>query len=196
MVQTFGEFIEIQPKQGEYLTIGFSPSCRPLKERWENNGLSADFIAEYFKVFFIGKLTDIDKGEENIVLGNVKNTVKYVANELLENAMKFQNESLPFTAKIGLSLYNDKLVFCVTNCIDKQQVKPFQQFIKNLLDSDPQELYFETMRSNALGDENSNSGLGLLSMLYDYSAKLSWKFETIQTPPVTVVTTMVLLEMY
>ncbi|MBE9563109.1 MAG: ATP-binding protein [Proteobacteria bacterium] len=194
MVQTFGKFIEIQPKQGEYLTIGFSPSCRPLKERWQNNGLSADFIAEYFRVFFIGKLADID--EEKIALSNIKDTVKYVANELLENAMKFQNESLPFTAKIGLSLYDDKLVFCVTNCIDEQQVEPFQVFINFLLTGDPQELYFKTMRSNALGDDDNRSGLGLLSMICDYSAKLSWKFETIQTPPVTVVTTMVLLEIY
>ncbi|MDM8567224.1 DUF6272 family protein [Candidatus Halobeggiatoa sp. HSG11] len=196
MVQTFGEFIEIQPKQGEYLTIGFSPSCRPLKERWQNNGLSADFIAEYFRVFFIGKLMDLAKEEEKVVLSNIKDTVKYVANELLENAMKFQNESLPFTAKIGLSLYDDKLVFCVTNCVDEQQVEPFQQFIQSLLNEDPQELYFKTMRSNALGSDNNRSGLGLLSMICDYSAKLSWKFETIQTPPVTVVTTMVLLEIY
>ncbi|MFK5970908.1 MAG: DUF6272 family protein [Candidatus Marithrix sp.] len=196
MVQTFGEFIEIQPKQGEYLTIGFSPSCRPLKERWQNNGLSADFIAEYFRVFFIGKLAEIDQDEEDIIISNVKDTVKYVANELLENAMKFQNESLPFTAKIGLSLYNDKLVFCVTNCVDEQQVEPFQRFIKSMLSGDPQELYFKTMRSNALGEDSNRSGLGLLSMICDYSAKLSWKFETIQTPPVTVVTTMVLLEIY
>ncbi len=196
MIKTFGEFIEIQPKQGEYLTIGFSPSCRSLKERWQNNGLSADFIAEYFRVFFIGKLANIDPDEEEIIISNVKDSVKYVANELLENAMKFQNESLPFTAKIGLSLYDDKLVFCVTNCIDEQQVEPFQEFIKNLLNEDPQELYFKTMRSNALGDDNNRSGLGLLSMICDYSAKLSWKFEAIQTPPVTVVTIMVLLEIH
>jgi len=196
MIKTFGEFIEIQPKQGEYLTIGFSPSCRPLQERWQNNGLSADFIAEYFRVFFIGKLTAIDPDDEEIIISNVKDTVKYVANELLENAMKFQNESLPFTAKIGLSLYDDKLVFYVTNCIYEQQVEPFQEFIKILLNGNPQELYFKTMRSNALGDDNNRSGLGLLSMICDYSAKLSWKFEAIQTPPVTVVTTMVLLEIY
>ncbi|MDM8568491.1 ATP-binding protein [Thiotrichales bacterium HSG1] len=194
MIQTFGEFIEIQPQQGEYLTIGFSPSNRSLKDKWENNGLSADFIAEYFKVFFIGNLYSNNQHKEEIIISNIKDTVKYISNELLENAMKFQNDSLHFTAKVGLSLYEDKLAFCVTNCIDEQQVELFQDFIKKLLGSDPQELYFKTMRNNALTSDNNRSGLGLLSMICDYSVKLGWKFETIQAPLTTVVTTVVLLE--
>jgi hypothetical protein len=50
------------------------------------------------------------------------------------------------------------------------------------------------MESNA-NDENTNSGLGLLSMICDYSAKISWKFEMLQTEPSLVtVTTMVSLD--
>jgi hypothetical protein len=51
MIQTFGDFIEL-PASQEYLIIGFSPSSIPLKQRWRNNGLSADFMADYLATFF------------------------------------------------------------------------------------------------------------------------------------------------
>jgi hypothetical protein len=33
--------------QGEYLKIGFSPTSIPIQQRWRNNGLSANFLADY-----------------------------------------------------------------------------------------------------------------------------------------------------
>jgi hypothetical protein len=192
MTQVFGHFIEELPPQDEYLTIGFSPSSRPLKKRWENNGLSADFIAEYFKTFFVSQ----DEETLSLVaIENLKDGVKYIANELLENAMKFQDESVPFTAKIGFSLYNDRLIFRVTNGINDEQIESFQAIIKQLLTEDSDELYLQAMKSNARKDVNAPSRLGLLSMICDYSAKLGWKFEKLQTePPMTIVSTMVCLE--
>jgi hypothetical protein len=191
MTQVFGHFIEDLPLQDEYLTIGFSPSSRPLKTRWENNGLSADFISEYFKTFFVQEVQSSD----SILVENLRDAVKYIANELLENAMKFQDENVPFTAKIGFSLYNDRLIFRVTNGINEEQVNSFQAFIKRLLSEDAHQLYFQAMRANAMEDENAPSRLGLLSMICDYSAKLGWKFETCQSsPPMMIVSTMVCLE--
>ena len=111
MAQIFGHFIETLPQQDEYLTIGFSPSSQPLKKRWENNGLSADFISEYFRTFFVSQEEEELDEEECIARENLRDAVKYIANELLENAMKFQDAALPFTAKIGFSLYSDRLIF-------------------------------------------------------------------------------------
>jgi hypothetical protein len=194
MVQIFGHFIDTLPQQDEYLTIGFSPSSQPLKKRWENNGLSADFISEYFKTFFVSQEEMLDE-EECIVRENLRDAVKYIANELLENAMKFQDVALPFTAKIGFSLYSDKLIFCVTNGISEDEIEPFQALIKRLLEEDPEELYFEAMKANAQKDSNAPSRLGLLSMICDYSAKLGWKFEPSEkNPTIMTVSTMVSLE--
>ena len=194
MAQIFGHFIETLPQQDEYLTIGFSPSSQPLKKRWENNGLSADFISEYFKTFFVSQEEELDE-EESIARENLRDAVKYIANELLENAMKFQDTALPFTAKIGFSLYSDRLIFCVTNGISKHQIQPFQEMIKRLLDEDPEELYFQAMKSNAQKGSDAPSRLGLLSMICDYSAKLGWKFEPSQKDPtIMTVSTMVSLD--
>jgi hypothetical protein len=45
------------------------------------------------------------------------------------------------------------------------------------------------------GEENSGaSGLGFLTMINDYSAKIGWKFEIVQKEPKMIaVTTMVLV---
>jgi hypothetical protein len=195
MAQIFGHFIDTLPQQDEYLTIGFSPSSQPLKKRWENNGLSADFISEYFKTFFVSQEEEVLDEEECIARENLRDAVKYIANELLENAMKFQDVALPFTAKIGFSLYSDKLIFCVTNGISEDEIEPFQALIKRLLEEDPEELYFEAMKANAQKDSNAPSRLGLLSMICDYSAKLGWKFEPSEkNPTIMTVSTMVSLE--
>jgi len=195
MIQTFGYFIEELPEQEEYLTLGFSPSSLSLKRRWKNNGLSADFIADYFKIFFISQQVDEQGKEDNILIDNLWNMVKYSANELLENAMKFQDQTIPFTAKMELSLYNDELIFCATNGLLEEKVKEFQVFINKLLSENTEELYFQMMRENAKSDSNV-SRLGLLSIMYDYSAKIGWKFEKLQiTPPAMTVSTMVSIKL-
>jgi len=191
MPEIFGDFIQDLPEQEGYLVIGFLPNSLPLKKRWENNGLSADFIADYFKNFFVNKREKSLNEEEEIEADNLRDAVKYIANELLENAMKFQDETSRFVAKIEFSFYDDTLVFCVTNAINLQQKQDFEQFIKKLLSGDPDDLYFQTMRSNV---QSFSSGLGLLSMICDYSAKLGWKFE-LTTPTTVVASTMVSLNL-
>ena len=124
-----------------------------------------------------------------------EHAVKYVANELLENAMKFSDDTSGVATKISFHLYDDKLVFHVTNSIRSELIEYFQNFIRELLQDDPTELYFRRMEANALDENNHHSGLGILSMICDYSAQVAWKFETLETtPPITLVTTMVSLD--
>jgi hypothetical protein len=193
MQQIFGDFIEEKHDDTEYLVLGFSPGSLPLKERWRANGLSADFIADYLQIFFIGEQKNNHQLNVPIPVQS-KNAVKYIANELLENAMKFSDETSNDVTRFAFHLYSNKLIFYVTNSIKPENVEMFQDFIKEIMQKYPSELYFRRMESNA-NDENSNSGLGLLSMICDYSAKISWKFETVTTEPsITIVTTMVSLE--
>jgi hypothetical protein len=54
MTEVFGHFVDIQNCHQEYLKINFSPTSVPLQQRWRNNGLSADFLADYISTFFPG----------------------------------------------------------------------------------------------------------------------------------------------
>jgi hypothetical protein len=191
MVQIFGEFKEKPANSQEYLVLGFSPNAFPLKQRWRNNGLSADFLADYMTTFL--PISDDDDPETNDKQAEIKGGVSYVANELLENAMKFNDDKSQQSISIQFQLYADHLVLTLSNSIPPQNVKKFQDFIQDLLHADPQEFYIRQIE-RAEDDCPTTSGLGLLTMMDDYMAQLGWKFETIQqNPEVIVVTTRVQL---
>lgn len=51
MTQIFGYYVD-KPLSQDELSLRFSPSSIPIKDRWRNNGLSADFMADYLTAFF------------------------------------------------------------------------------------------------------------------------------------------------
>ncbi|MCP4698015.1 MAG: ATP-binding protein [Gammaproteobacteria bacterium] len=191
MVQIYGDFIEGVNTTKDCMAIDFSPSSIPLKQRWRNNGLSADFLAEYLTTFFpAGR----EEGGEVDFRETIKSAAGFIANELLENAMKFNDEASDYPVSIRLRLYSDKVVFMITNSVSPEAREKYRTFIETLLREDPEELYFRQLENNT-GDENkAASGMGFLTMLQDYSAHLGWKFETAYTDPeIFTITTMVQL---
>ena len=106
MTQIFGDFIDDLPPSQEYLIVGFSPSSVPLKQRWRNNGLSADFLADYFTTFFPSSQSDRTESDRQ---AEIKSAVSYIANELLENAIKFNDETSQYPISIHLQLHNRPL---------------------------------------------------------------------------------------
>jgi hypothetical protein len=188
--QIFGNFIQNLPPSQEYLILSFSPSSIPLRQRWRNNCLSADFLADYLSTFFLSdrhQQVDCDKQAE------VKSAVSYIANELLENAMKYGVEMSPFPISIQIHLNPDLIIFQLTNSIPFSTTNQFQSYIATLLSCDPLNLYLTQLEKNALAENPEESGLGLLTMLNDYGAKLGWKFETLVQSTEIAVTTMVQL---
>jgi len=187
-----GDFIQDLPSSQEYLILSFSPGSIPLRQRWRNNYLSADFLANYLSTFFLNnehQQTGCNKQAE------VKSAVNYIANELLENAMKYGVKMSPFPISIQIHLNPDLIVFQLTNSIRYEHTRKFQELIKTLLSGNPEELYLAQLEKNAAEEGNEESGLGLLTMLSDYRAKLGWKFEVLPEQITEMaVTTMVQLK--
>ena len=188
----WGDFIQNLPPSQEYLILSFSPGSIPLRQRWRNNCLSADFLADYLSTFF---LSDEHQQVECDKQAEVKSAVSYIANELLENAMKYGVEMSPFPISIQIHLNPDLIIFQLTNSIQLDNSQKFQQHIETLLSGDPSELYIAQLEKNAVEEDSEQSGLGILTMLNDYGAKLGWKFEFIPEQSTEMaVTTMVQLE--
>lgn len=188
MNQIFGYYVD-KPLTQDQLILQFTPSSVLIKERWRNNGLSADFMADYVITFFPkddNDPTKIKRQEE------IKSATSYIANELLENSMKYCDYNVKYPIIIQLQLDADQIRFFVKNSIHKLDVDQFIAFIEELMVSDPNEMYFQQLEKNAEDENSTSSGLGLLSMINDYSAMLGWKFQTVkQTPEIITVTTMV-----
>jgi hypothetical protein len=192
-VQIFGEFEQEQSSSQEFIILGFSPGSVSLQQRWRNNGLSADFLSDYLTTFF-----PIDENNPDTLelQTEIKTTVGYIANELLENAMKFHDENSNYSMNIQFQLYQDHLILSVTNSISSDRIEGFKQFIQELLNSEPSDFYVRQIAQAKKDKTGQTSGLGLLTIIDDYGAKLGWKFEQIQTnPDVTTVTTMAQLAM-
>lgn len=191
MVQIFGNFTQELPASQEYLTIVFSPSSVPVKERWRTNGLSADFMADYFATFFPGSE---ETATETDIKAEIKSAVSFIANELLENAMKFSDELSSYPISIQLQMHANSLIFLATNSVTPEAIAKFQAYIEELLAADPNELYIRHLEETDQSESDRPSGLGLLTMINDYQAKLGWKFESVQEDPKAIaVTTMVQL---
>src|SRR5919202_656168 len=123
MAQTFGNFVEDESSSPEHLVIGFSSNSIPLKQWWRNNGLSASFIADFLTPFF-----PIAEDEPNALKqrDRVIGAVRYIDNELLDNAVKFSDETSQYPISIKLDIKRDRLIVRTTNAIDPQRIITFQ----------------------------------------------------------------------
>lgn len=188
MTETHGDFSEIpHGPDTESLNLTFWPGYVPLQQRWRNNGLSADFLGDYVTTFFPLDDTDPNTGYRRDA---VRGAVSFVANELLENAMKFHDTSQPEPITISLSLHENKIVFHESNGCSPDTTDAFRAFIERLNGADPNELYIKQLEENALSD--STAGLGYLTMINDYDAKLAWCFDTAADGKARVITQVTL----
>ena len=185
-----GEFIDEFPPEHDSLELTFTPSSRPIKQRWRNNRLSAHFVADYLSSFLP---VDAEDASSEKRVKQSKGAVSYVANELLENAIKFNKDDINYKVKFGIHFIGEQEVTAVifaSNSVNAEGADKLKEFIKEILASDPNELYLQQLEKNA-ESESDTSGLGLLTMINDYSAKIGCKFEPRAESDTIAVTTVV-----
>jgi hypothetical protein len=194
MPQIFGDFVETFPPAQDSLELTFTPNSLAIKKRWRSNRLWANFMADYFSNFL--PVDENDPAQKRRIKES-KGAVSYVANELLENAIKFNNQATNFKIKFGIYFIEEAdltAVLFATNSVSAEGLDKFQKFIQELLCSDPEKLYVQQIEKCAEDENSGASGLGFLTMINDYSAKIGWKFEIVQKEPKMIaVTTMVLV---
>ena len=158
----------------EYLTLAFSPLSAPLRSRWRNNGLSADFLGDYVTTFLPanGSAAAAEEWQNEI-----RHAVTYIANELLENAMKYHEHNVDIPIGIHLELTSTQIVVSASNGVGEAQAEHYQKFVENVLREDAGDLLVRQLEESAGGDGSSQSCLGLLTMINDYRALLGWRFE-------------------
>jgi hypothetical protein len=175
----------------EYLTLAFSPISAPLRSRWRNNGLSADFLGDYVTTFLPANGALPASGRRQ---NEVKHAVTYIANELLENAMKYHQPDVDIPIRIHLELASDHIAVSVSNGASLVQAGRYKAFVEHLQEGDVDDLLLRQQEESARSSESTMSSLGLLTMISDYEAQLDWRFDIHPTQPecITVTTSAVL----
>ena len=136
----------------------------PLELGWRHSGLTSDFLAEAMAMRFAGS---------KALHTNIRHNIGYLSNELIENAVKFRQ---PGKITIEACVADDVFLMRVRNKINTETSGRFQEILTNMLSVDPGELLIRQIEANAVSDTGS-SGLGLLTLLADYDARMSWEFE-------------------
>lgn len=187
--QIYGIYREQTNDDCEYLTLAFSPLSAPLHSRWRNNGLSADFLGDYV-ITFLPKEGDFAASRCH----ELRHTVAYVANELLENAMKYHAQGRNIPISLHLELTCEYISVSATNGVDADHAERYKAFIENLLVGDAGDLLIQRLEESARQEQPNDSGLGLLTMINDYGACLGWSFDAdTRCPGVATVTTRAVL---
>lgn len=168
------------PMPSEFLQLSFSPLSAPLRSRWRNNGLSADFLGDYATTFLPAE-TGATPTQAVARTKEIRYAVTYVANELLENAMKYHVRECDAAIELQMELSPRRMVIRVCNAASGDQTRNYMSFADGIRDADPAELaarcFDEAPAPNPeSGEYEDISGLGLITMMNDFNVKLDWNF--------------------
>jgi hypothetical protein len=101
---------------------------------------------------------------------NARNTLSFILNELVENAVKFSN-SKEEKIDVTLSHKGDEIIFSVKNIINYNQYLYLKKYIQDYIDtSDINARYMELLSS--MSERTNLSRIGLLTILNNFNAQI------------------------
>ena len=137
----------------------------PLDLVWKHCDITADFLGSFYSV---------RSNELDVAANEIRHSVSYVVNEILENAIKFKSSG---GIVIESSMRDGQFRLCISNTITKRAAARFQRVLSDLEGRNPSDLLIERIEANAADPESSASRLGLLTLMADYGVRLGWTFD-------------------
>ncbi|WP_428425226.1 slr1658 superfamily regulator [Pararhizobium sp.] len=131
---------------------------------WHHCAATSDFLGEFFA---LQRMPNSDQYIE------VRHSIGYLVNELLENAVKFRQ---PGDIVIESSLEGGRFEIRVANRVSADVAERFQKTLEDMTSRDPGELLIERLEANAADSSSTSSGLGILTLMNDYEAEMRWVF--------------------
>jgi len=141
----------------------------PSQMTWQHCSLTAEFLGEFFASQ--AHLRRLDENE-------ARYNIAYLANELLENVVKFR---APGEVILETGIDGSIFRLILSNWIAAETSSRFEAKLSEILARDPGDLLIERIEANAAEPLGSGSGLGLLTLMNDYGARLGWTFRQ-ETP--------------
>jgi len=136
----------------------------PLDLSWHHCATTSDFVADVFALRFQSSRNDYME---------VRHSIGYLVNELIENAVKFRARG---EIMIEASMDSENFKVKVSNVVDGVTASVFQALLAEITHGDPGDLLIQKIEENAADPDRTGSGLGLLTLMNDYGARLAWIF--------------------
>ncbi len=164
-VEQYGDWEEMAAPHAWAISL----NAADLRTRWRRCSLSADFCARYAALSVPPAAPP-----PRLSRRDAESVFAYLLNELFENAAKFSSGSQT-AVQYRAWMRPDDVVFQMTNHIRPEGQRPFVALIQELLENDPDELYFQKLEENAEQDTDG-SGLGYLTLIKDYGVHFGFRF--------------------
>lgn len=163
MVTSFGdtELKNDKPEIGNSLRLAEGP----IDLSWHHCSTTSEFLGEFFA---------LPRAASGQAYNEARHSIGYLVNELLENAVKFRSHG---DILIESSLEGSCFQIKVANFTARETAARFQEMLSEVTSRDPGDLLIERIEANAADASSSGSGLGLLTLMSDYGARLGWTFE-------------------
>ncbi|OHD53790.1 MAG: hypothetical protein A2Y33_02745 [Spirochaetes bacterium GWF1_51_8] len=146
---------------------------------WPRCGITADYCAQYLSL----SRPDLKKG---------KNTLSFVLNELLENAVKY-TVNQGFNLAVMLVEYEDQILFEVSNFINEELYGAFKEYIeKFIMTNNTNEKYLDLLKTEEI--DSKTSMIGLLTLIDCFNPKIGFEFERTQESGIFRVRVQVILK--
>lgn len=150
-----------------------------LAAHWRRCSLTSDFWSRYTACFLPVRVSD-----ERLPRDAVEGVFAYLLNELFENCAKFSAGPLQ-AVHYRSWMRETETVFQLTNHISPEGLTPFRTVIQEILEGDPDELYFQKLEEN-VELNRGGSGLGFLTLIKDYGIRFGFRFHPITPETVAV----------
>jgi hypothetical protein len=164
VARTFGEAVALPARLERHLSLQFHTAHLPL--RWTHCSSTANFISAYYAGLFRLEYTAAQARD-------LTHSIGYLANELLENAVKFRTEG---NVAVEAGLHGSEFVLRLANHISSETSAGFQALLEEITTGDPGDLLLQRIEANAADAQSSGSGLGLLTLMNDYGVHFCWTF--------------------
>jgi hypothetical protein len=178
-VEILGQFTE-EPREKPLSQTSLTTSAADMLQNWRRVSLSSDFLARYYSYYFPYK----EKAKQKISRDEAENTISFVMNELIENTAKYA-DAQDKTVTIRIMLFESYIVFEVSNFLTPALAESFINLAREILVSNPEELYIRRLERNTESD-SGDSGLGYLTLINDYGIQMGFKFQKIDAELVQV----------
>jgi hypothetical protein len=142
-----------------------------MTENWRRVSLTSDFMAKYYSYYFPYR----EKAKERISREAAENSISFVLNELIENTAKY-TDSANKTVTVKILLLEEHIIFQVSNFVTPGPADSFFNLARDILESNPEELYIKRLEKNTEAD-SGDSGLGYLTLINDYGVAMGFRFE-------------------
>jgi hypothetical protein len=137
-----------------------------LPLRWSDCSATSNFLSTYYESLFAEWLSPA--GTNDLV-----HSVAYLANELMENAVKFRAAG---EIEVEAGVLGHDFILRVGHHVSPEKAEAFATLLGEITQGDPGELLIQRIEANAETPGAGGSGLGLLTLMNDYRIRFSWNF--------------------